>query len=72
MEVVTCFNTLASKEENKMILANCRLMKTLIDIVKLKEAPEKVIGKGYTLVSVKETAAKVIIVRGRVEWEIGG
>ena len=59
MEVVTCFNTLASKEENKLILADAQLIKTIIDIMKLKEAPEKIIGKGYTLVNVKEMAAKV-------------
>lgn len=59
MEVVTCFNTLASKDENKLTLANCKLIKTLIDIINLKDAPEKVIGKGFTLSNVKETAAKV-------------
>lgn len=59
MEVISCFNTLASKDENKMTLAECNLIKTLIDTMRLKDAPEKIIGKGYTLSNVKETAAKV-------------
>lgn len=59
MEVMTCFNSLASKEENKLILSDCNIIKTLLYILQLTTAPEKVVGKGYGLTNVKEMAAKV-------------
>ncbi len=40
-------------------MSDSDIVKGLMHVIQLKEVPEKIIGKGYTLTSVKEMAAKV-------------
>lgn len=59
-----CFNGLASKDENKVVLAECGIIKTLLPLLKLE--PTKHFSDVKVIQSVKETAAKVQLSHIRV------